>query len=88
MAYQKRFDTIQDLRGNAVEGATVEVLEYPGGGTATIYSDSAGVTQIANPISTDENGYFEYYAADGRYSWEITTNLGVRTINDIQHYGH
>lgn len=88
MALEKRFDTILDLRGNAVEGATVEVREYPGGALATIYSDSGGVTPIENPQSTDENGYFEYYAANGRYSWVITTNLSTRTVNDVQHYGH
>ena len=85
MAYEKRFDHVQDLRGNAVEGATVEVRTYPAGALATIYSDSAGVTQIANPMATDANGFFEYYAADGRYTWVITTNTSVRTINDVKH---
>ena len=88
MALEKKFDTIQDRRGNAVEGATVEVREYPGGALATIYSDSGSVTPIANPMATDENGFFEYYAANGRYSWIITTNESERTINDVQHYGH
>jgi hypothetical protein len=85
VAYEKRFDTVQDLRGNAVEGATVEVRTYPAGVLATIYSDSGGVTPIANPMATDENGLFEYYAADGRYSWVITTNDETRTINDVKH---
>ncbi len=81
---QKRFDTITDSRGN-VASATIRVLTYPGGGAATIYSDD-GVTQVASAtLSTDDDGYFEYYAANGRYTWEITTNEGVRYVNDVLH---
>lgn len=85
MAYEKRHVTVIDLRGNAVEGATVQVNSYPAGALATIFSDSAGVTEIANPMSTDVNGFAEYYAADGRYSWVITSNEETRTINDVKH---
>ena len=85
MAYEKRWGTVIDLRGNAVEAATVQVDAYPAGSLATIYSDSAGVTQIANPMSTDAFGFFEYYAADGRYTWTITTNEEERVINDVKH---
>lgn len=85
MAYEKKFGSVIDLRGNAVEGATVQVNSYPGGSLATIYSDSAGVTPIANPMATDDHGYFEYYAADGRYTWTITSNEETRTINDVKH---
>jgi hypothetical protein len=82
---QKHFDSIVDLKGNAVEGATVRISTYPAGVLATIYSDNDGVTAIANPVTTDENGYFEYYAADGHYTWLITTNVTTKTINDIVH---
>lgn len=76
-----------DLKGNAVEGATVQVNTYPAGALAPIYSDN-GVTPIPNPLTTDANGFFEYYAADGNYTWVITTNIDTKTINDIQHYDH
>ena len=82
---EKKTDGVADLKGNAIEGATVRVQSYPAGVLSTIYSDSLGVTAIANPISTDANGAFEYYAADGHYSWVITTNTTTRTINDIIH---
>lgn len=82
---EKRFSTVLDLRGNAVEDAAVEVRTYPAGALATIYSDD-GVTPKANPMTTDANGYFEYYAADGHYSWVITTNEDTRTISDIIHH--
>lgn len=82
---QKRFDVVQDPRGNAVEGATIEILIYPGGGIPTIYSDD-GVAAITGAVlTTDEDGYFEYYAPNGRYTWRITTNAGVKTLNDVIH---
>ena len=81
---QKRFDSILDTKGAPVSGATVQVNTYPAGALATIYSDD-GVTQKANPVSTDANGYFEYYAANGHYSWVITTTTTTRTINDVLH---
>lgn len=82
---EKKFDSVVDLKGNAVEGATVRVQSYPAGVLSTIYSDSLGASVIANPISTDANGYFEYYAEDGHYSWVIATNVTTKTINDIVH---
>ncbi len=81
---EKRWYTVADTEGRPVNGATVQVNIYPGGGAATIYSDN-GVTPKANPMATDSNGYFEYYAADGQYSWIITTNSDTKTINDIVH---
>jgi hypothetical protein len=82
---QKKWDTILDRQGRPVEGATVQVNLYPGGGAATIYSDDSG-TQKANPLVTDEDGYFEYYAANGHYTWIPTTNEGVQPAkNDILH---
>lgn len=85
MPYEKRFDTVLDLKGNPVANAQIRVLEYPDGGEATIYSDRSGVNPVANPLVADNYGFFEYYAADGTYTWEITTNLGTRVINDILH---
>jgi hypothetical protein len=82
---QKRFDAIIDLKGNAVEGATIKVITYPAGALATIYSDSLGVAEIPNPLVTDENGFAQYYAANGHYSWVITTNIDTKTINDVYH---
>lgn len=81
---QKLFHTVLDLQGRPVEAASVRVLEYPGGGDATIYSDN-GTTETPNPLTTDDHGFFEYYAADGRYTWVITTDTDEKTINDIIH---
>lgn len=82
---QKRFDSIANpATGRAIAGASVQV-NVAGGGAATIYSDD-GVTECDNPIITDANGYFEYFAADGLYDWVISgTGLTTRTIEDVLH---
>lgn len=54
-----------------IQGASVLVQNYPSGSTATIYSDN-GVTQAANPLTTDSLGGFFFYAANGHYQLSIT----------------
>lgn len=80
---QKYINAVASAVGRPVPGATVTVLTYPGGATATIYSDN-GVTPRSNPISTDGNGSFSFYAADGRYSLQISgPGIVNQTIPDI-----
>jgi hypothetical protein len=69
---QKYQNNVTSRTGDAVSGLQVTVSVF-GGGLATIYADNAG-TPKDNPISTDANGYFEFYAADGRYN--VTVNGG------------
>src|SRR2546430_15937887 len=64
-------------------GASVQVNTFPGGVPATIYVDN-GVTLQGNPITTDGNGRFAFYAADGHYSIVITkAGYTTQTITDI-----
>lgn len=63
---QKYTDVVQDINGNAVSGASVTIKVSPGGSTATIYSDNASTSQ-SNPITTDADGRFTFYAKDGSY---------------------
>ena len=63
---QKYTDVVQDITGNAVPGATVTIKVSPGGATATIYSTNTGTSQ-SNPITTDADGRFTFYAKDGSY---------------------
>ena len=63
---QKYTDVVQDINGNAVSGASVTIKTSPGDATATIYSDD-GVTTQTNPITTDADGRFTFYAKDGSY---------------------
>jgi hypothetical protein len=69
---QKYQNNVTSRTGDAVSGLLVTV-NVSGGGLATIFSDNAG-TPTVNPITTDANGYFEFYVADGRY--DISVNGG------------
>lgn len=80
---QKYVNSVASAMGMPVAGASVQVNLYPSGTKATIYSDN-GVTPTANPLTTDTNGAFAFYAADGRYQLVISgANIGTTTINDI-----
>lgn len=80
---QKYQNSVANSSGRPVANASVAVTTYPAGTTATIYSDN-GVTVTANPILTDSNGNFSFYAADGHYSLTITgSGFTTQTVNDI-----
>jgi lysophospholipase L1-like esterase len=78
---QKYTNNVQNRNGKAVANALVTVKTLAGV-LATIYSDN-GVTTQTNPITTDANGIFSFYAADGRYSLTIESNGLTSTISDI-----
>lgn len=80
---QKYRDTVTDRNGNALQGISVLVQNYPALTTATIYSDD-GITPVANPMTTDAYGTFQFYAADGRYSITISgSNITTTVISDV-----
>lgn len=80
---QKYVNSIAASSGAPVAGASVQVNNYPSGTPAAIYSDN-GLTLAANPLTTDTNGAFAFYAADGRYQLAISgTNIQNQTVNDI-----
>lgn len=81
---QKYQDLVVDRSGNALANAQVLVQNYPVGTTATIYSDN-GVTIAANPLTTDGNGHFQFYAANGRYQLAVSgpTIAGTLYTYDI-----
>jgi len=79
---QKYFNSVLLDSGMPAVGVSVLVTAF-GGGSVTIYSDN-GSTPRTNPITTDANGYFEFYAADGRYTLQISgTGISPRTIADV-----
>lgn len=80
---QKYQNNVQSSTGQALAGVSVRVQNYPAGTDATIYSDN-GITQAANPLTTDSNGAFSFYAANGRYQLQIS-GKGVTglTVTDI-----
>jgi hypothetical protein len=80
---QRYANNITTQSGQAVPGAIVTVLNYPSLTSATIYSTNDGAAQ-ANPLITDNLGFFAFYAADGRYSLSIS-GRGIKQyqIDDI-----
>jgi hypothetical protein len=80
---QKYVNSVAAATGMPVAGASVQVNLQATGLPATIFSDN-GVTPAANPLTTDTNGAFSFYAADGRYQLVISgTNIQAQTLNDI-----
>ncbi len=80
---QKYINSIAASTGAPVAGASIQVNVQATGLPATIYSDN-GVTQAPNPLTTDNNGAFSFYAADGRYQLVVSgANITTTTINDI-----
>lgn len=74
---QKYQDAVVTTNGQPAANVQVTVLNYPALTTATIYSDN-GVTQTANPLTTDSLGNFSFYAANGHYQLTVSGS-GVQT---------
>jgi len=67
---QKYSNVVQDTHGNAIAGVSVQV-NLAAGGAATVYSDD-GVTPLTNPLTTESDGSFKFYASNGLYSLVMT----------------
>lgn len=82
---KKYINSVLDTVGNALSGATVEVVAYPGEGAVTVYSDD-GVTVLPSSIATcDARGVFSFYAPPGRYNLKVRNGGAViQTIPDVQ----
>lgn len=63
---ERFFGVAQDINGNAVPSCTVTVNLAGTGTAATLYSDNA-YTPLANPFTSEPDGAYQFYAADGRY---------------------
>ncbi|MET3372019.1 hypothetical protein ABIC89_001060 [Variovorax boronicumulans] len=76
---QKYQNNIAARNGDAVVGIKV-LIKLAGTATpATIYSDD-GVTVTPNPLTTNANGYFEFYVANGLYDIAVS---GVNMYTDV-----
>lgn len=67
---QKHRDVVQNGRGEPVNGASVRVLNLDGS-LAAIYASDGGIA-LANPITTNPLGEYFYYAANGRYTEQVS----------------
>lgn len=79
---QKYFNSITNRAGDAIQGATISVTTIAGA-NAVLYLDN-GITLRTSQLVTDINGYFEFYAADGRYNIGIAgVGIAPYSITDV-----
>lgn len=69
---ERLFDVVQDRRGNAISSATVTVRDTAGA-LAVIFSDD-GTTTANNPLTTNADGEYTFFAANGQYSTEVVAS--------------
>lgn len=75
---QRYFDVVQNRQGTAVVGATVTVYDA-NGNLATLYSNNSGAAS-SNPVYTNSDGEYAFYAANGTYTLQIVaTNYATET---------
>ena len=79
---QRYSDAAQDRQGNALSGVSVLVQDSTGA-SATLYSDN-GVTPTANPLTTNADGEFAFYAADGVYTLSFSGGGVVPETKEVQ----
>jgi lysophospholipase L1-like esterase len=79
---QKYSDTVLNRQGKPVVGAVVTVTTYPDNKPATIYAADGG-NAVAS-VTTDSNGRFSFYAADGHYNLNIVgSGFVTQVITDV-----
>ncbi len=80
---EKFQDVVIDPSGNALAGVMVTVKDFGTTNNSTIYADNAK-TPLPNPITTDANGHFFFYAEQGRYSLDLSGGgVTPKSITDL-----
>lgn len=72
MPYAKYERFLQDLAGNALSGATVDVFFAGTTNRPTLYADENGATTRPNPFTSESDGKVWFYVADGVYDVKAT----------------
>lgn len=79
---QAILNVVQDRNGKAIAGASVAVYNASNA-LATLYSDN-GSTSLTNPTFTNDDGEYQFYAANGTYRIEITaTGYSAQSITGV-----
>lgn len=71
-------------QGNVATGVSVEVRNKSDSSVANLFSDSAGTVPKDNPLTTDNDGRYWFYAADGSYIIDVASgsaSLEVQLID-------
>jgi len=85
----RKDDIVLNRFGQPVAGATVTVCTSGATGTpcsplASIYSDVALTQPLSNPLSSDGQGNYHFYASPGRYVIQISgAGVSATTIPDV-----
>ena len=76
--------TVTDQFGNVIPGATVLITNHHSGKTVELFEDDES-TRKANPLSTDERGYWEAMTVPGVYDRTISKGRDsiTRTIATV-----
>lgn len=83
---KKHTDYVLDREGNAVAGAEVYVRKQSDNTLASLYSDN-GITPTSNPVTTDNDGEFSFYAGDLTYKLQVyIEGVQQQEVNHFQHY--
>lgn len=75
---QRYKDYLSDVHGNGLGGVTVTVNDAGTTNLASLF-DKDGVAKD-NPFATDDDGFFEFYAANGEYDIEFSSLNVNKTI--------
>ncbi len=68
-------------------GATITIKDAVTGALRTLWSDFAGTSGTANPVTADANGQFLVYANPGRVQITVTDGTTTRIWEDVE-LGH
>jgi hypothetical protein len=86
----RKDDVVFNSRGQPLAGAQIRVCTAsatttpPCTPTASVYSDVALSQALANPLTTDGMGNYNFYAAPGRYVIEISgPGITTRQLRDV-----
>jgi hypothetical protein len=83
---KKEFGYVTDREGNAVAGAEVYIRKQSDNTLLTLYSDD-GVTPTSNPLTTDNDGEWSAYWADGVCKIQIyVEGVQQQEVNQVQHF--
>jgi hypothetical protein len=83
---KKDFGYVTDREGNAVAGAEVYVRKQSDSSLLTLYSDN-GITTTSNPLVTDNDGEYSFYAADNVIKVQtFVDGVQQQEVNQVQHY--
>lgn len=84
MALELYSDRFWYTSGDIVTGALAYVFPKSSNSLASLFSDAAGTTPLANPLMTDGAGFLTFYAAVGEYWINISANTFLVSVGVSQ----